>query len=125
MSNRYERIRAELAHAESSDAPASLEHLRNVLDEVAQLLDENLASAVLDHELSLRAAGARAGLTENAVGPRLAQSPRLAPYVRAGGRVTAKDILRARYDRETGQAPPPVAPSSTKPPMRFKPRRNT
>lgn len=130
MPNRYDRIRAELDRAESSDAPTSLEHLRTVLDEVTQLLDEQLASAVLDYELSLRAAGARAGLTENAVGPRLGETQALAAYARPDGRVTAKDIQRARYDKESGRTPiPPIAASApapaTKPAMRFKPRRNT
>lgn len=130
MSNRYDRIRTELNHAESSDAPTSLEHLRLVLDEVTLLLDENLASAVLDYELSLRAAGAKAGLTENAVGPRLAETPALAAYARPDGRVTAKDVQRARYDKLTGQfalplAVPSTTPSPAKPPMRLKPRRNT
>ncbi|WP_024793633.1 hypothetical protein [Tomitella biformata] len=126
MSNHYARIRAALAHAESADPPTALEHLRVVLDEASRLLDEQLASAVLDHDLSLRSAGAKAGLTENAVGPRLAGTPMLAAYARPDGRVMAKDIQRARYDKQTGQtATPPATASTTKPPMRFKPRRNT
>ena len=122
MFNRYERIRTELANAESADPPTALEHLRVVLEEVSRLLDEQLANSVLDDELSLRSAGAKAGLTENAVGPRLARTPQLAPYARPDGRVTAKEIQRARFDKESGvPAPPTIAPQ----PMRFKPRRNT
>lgn len=123
MSNRYVRIRDELTHAESADPPTALEHLRIVLEEVVELLDEQLALAVVDDELSLRSAAAKAGLTENAVGPRLARTPQLAPYARPDGRVTAKEIQRARYDKKGGVPAP--APTRTPPKtMRFKPRRN-
>lgn len=126
MFNRYERIREELDHAESADPPAALEHLRIVLEEVSELLNEQLAHAVLDYELSLRSAGARAGLTENAVGPRLAHTQLLAPYARPDKRVTAKEIQRARYDKKGGvPAPPPAAPAASPKPMRFKQRRTT
>lgn len=111
MSNRYVRIRDELTHAESADPPTALEHLRIVLEEV------------VDDELSLRSAAAKAGLTENALGPRLARTPQLAPYARPDGRVTAKEIQRARYDKKGGVPAP--APTRTPPKtMRFKPRRN-
>lgn len=122
MSTPYDRIRSELAHAESSDPSTALSHLRTVLEEVSRLLDEQLARAVVDDELSLRSAGAKAGLTENAVGPRLARTPQLAPYARPDGRVTAEEIRRARYDKKDGV---PAAPSTAPQPMRFKPRRNT
>lgn len=128
MSTSYDRIRAELAHAENADPAGSLPHLRAVLDEVSRLLDEQLARAVVDDELSLRSAGARAGLTENAVGPRLARTPMLAPYARPDGRVTAEEVRRARYDKKSQGTPglnvksaAPPAPAPT--PMRFKPRR--
>jgi hypothetical protein len=86
------------------------------------MLDEQLASAVVDDELSLAAAGKHAGLTENAVGPRLASTSRLAPYASTGGRVTAEDVKRARRDKYTREPLPPAAPAE---PMRFKPRRKT
>lgn len=127
MSDHYARIRAELALAESADAPTSLVHLRTVLEELTRLLDEQLAHAVVDDEMSLRAAAAKAGLTENAVGPRLAGTVMLGGYARADNRVTAKEIQRARYDKKTGvpaPAPPPAAVSESKP-MRFKARRTT
>lgn len=92
------------------------------MEEVTELLDEQLARAVLDDELSLRSAGAKAGLTENAVGPRLGNTPQFAGYARPDGRVTAKEIQRARYDKKGG-VPAPTPTSSQ--PMRFKPRRNT
>ena len=124
MSNRYKKIRADLAQAESAESAAqALQHLRSVLTEVGQLLDEKLASAVVDDELSLAAAGKFAGLTENAVGPRLANTARLAPYVTAGAaRITAEDVKRARKDKYARTPLPPAAPEE---PMRFKPRRNT
>jgi hypothetical protein len=121
MSDRYKLIRSHLDQAESSDSTAQvLQHLRSVLTEVGQLLDEQLASAVVDDELSIAAAGKHAGLTENAVGPRLASTARLAPYSTSGGRVSAEDVKRARQDKYTRQPLPPAAAAE---PMRFKPRR--
>lgn len=122
MSNPYEQIRSHLDHAEAADTAAqALQHLRLVLTEVGALLDEQLARAVVDDEISIAAAGKSAGLTENAVGPRLASTPRLAPYTTTG-RVTADDIKRARNDKWANTPLPPAAPPE---PMRFKPRRNT
>jgi hypothetical protein len=119
--NRYQLIREHLHEAESANSAAHvLQHLRAVLTEVGQLLDEQLASAVVDDELSLAAAGKHAGLTENAVGPRLANTARLAPYATTGGRVTAEDVKRARQHKYARQPLPPAAPAE---PMRFKPRR--
>ncbi|WP_024440935.1 hypothetical protein [Mycobacterium sp. UM_WGJ] len=124
MSNRYKLIRSHLDHAELANSAAqTLQHLRSVLTEVGQLLDEQLANAVVDDELSLAAAGKSAGLTENAVGPRLANTARLAPYVTAGAaRITAEDVKRARQDKYARKSLPPAAPAE---PMRFKPRRST
>ena len=123
MSNPYKQIRRHLADAESADTAAqALQFLRLVLTEVGGLLDEQLARAVVDDEMSLAAAGKSAGLSENAVGPRLANTARLAPYVTTGDRVTAEDVKRARYDRYAQTPLPPTAPPE---PMRFKPRRKT
>lgn len=67
ISNPYEQIRSHLAHAEAADTAAqALQHLRLVLTEVGQLLDAQLARAVVDDEMSIAAAGKSAGLTENA-----------------------------------------------------------
>ena len=120
MSNPYDLIRTELAQAQSAEPAAALLHLRAVIDQASQLLDQQLAKAVVDDGWSLRAAGANAGLTENAVGPRLARTAMLAPYASGNGRVTAEDVRRARYDKESGT--PPV-PADSPQPMRFKPRR--
>ena len=123
MSNRYNRIRQHLADAEAAESVAeTLRELRSVLTEVGELLDEQLARAVVDDEMSLAAAGKNAGLTENAVGPRLANTARLAPYATSGNRVTAEDVKRARADKYAHTPLPPAAPSE---PMRFKPRRTT
>lgn len=123
MPSRYERIRADLAHAETAaTADQALQHLRSVLTEVSQLLDEQLARAVVDDEMSIAAAGKSAGLTENAVGPRLASTPRLNPYVSSGDRITAEDVKRARNDKHAKTPLPPAPPAE---PMRFKPRRNS
>lgn len=126
MSNRYERIRSHLALAETADAAAdTLRHLRSALTEISELLDDHLARAVVDDEMSIAAAGKSAGLTENAVGPRLANTPRLAPYASAEGRVTAEGVKRARYDKHARNPLPPVAPPESSAPMRFKPRRTS
>ncbi|OBF38960.1 hypothetical protein A5719_17680 [Mycolicibacterium peregrinum] len=123
MSNPYEQIRSHLADAETAATTAeSLQLLRLVLTAVGKLLDEQLARAVVDDEMSLAAAGKSAGLTENAVGPRLANTARLAPYATTGGRVTAEDVKRARNDKHARTPLPPTPPTE---PMRFKPRRNT
>lgn len=123
MSNRYNRIRQHLAEAEGAESVAhTLQALRSVLTEVGELLDEQLARAVVDDEMSLAAAGKSAGLTENAVGPRLANTARLAPYATSGKRVTAEDVKRARSDKH---AQTPLPPAGCSEPMRFKPRRST
>ncbi|TRW86195.1 hypothetical protein FK535_06895 [Mycolicibacterium sp. 018/SC-01/001] len=121
MSNRYDRIRADLARAETApSADQALRHLRSALTEVSLLLDEQLARAVVDDEMSIAAAGKSAGLTENAVGPRLASTPRLNPYASNGARLTAEDVKRARNDKHARNPLPPATPAE---PMRFKPRR--
>ena len=123
MPNLYERIHADLAQAEAAPSAAqALQHLRSVLTGVSQLLDEQLARAVVDDEMSIAAAGKSAGLTENAVGPRLASTPRLNPYVTNGERITADDVKRARNDKHARN---PLPPASATEPMRFKPRRNS
>ncbi len=121
MSNRYARIRSELARAEKADSATALMHLRAVFDEVSQLIDEQLADAVVDGELSLRAAAEKVGLTENAIGPRLATTEKLGGYA-TGGRVNAKGVMRARFDQDAGVTPP--APPDVKQ-MQFKRRRPT
>lgn len=118
-------IRKALDDAETAGSARTadaLPLLRDAADRLADLLDGSMAQAVLDEGDSLRAAGARAGLSENAVGPRLARTPALAAYANADGRVTAAGVERARYDIETGT---PRAAAQPPKPMRFTPRRRT
>ncbi|KRB77966.1 hypothetical protein ASE01_07250 [Nocardioides sp. Root190] len=115
-------VRATLDQAEGLDSVGALPYLRHAADQLAELIDEAMATAVLSGQASLRGAGAKAGLTENAVGPRLARTRSLAAYADERGRVTAAGVERAKYDLETGQQRQPAA---TPAPMRFKPRRTT
>lgn len=115
----HEALRA----AAGLGAEEALPHLREAADRLTSLIDESLAEAVLSGKASLRSAGASAGLSENAVGPRLARTRTLGAYANDDGRVTAAAVERAKYDHETG-APRP-APAAPAQPMRFKPRRPT
>jgi hypothetical protein len=115
----YPHIRAELSAAEAASPMQALPHLRAALEALTALLDEVMAEAVLTEEASIRAVGARAGLSENAVGPRLARTQRLGAYANAEGRVTAAAIERAQYDLESGTPREPTQPT---PKLRFKPR---
>lgn len=118
-------IRAALDKAQAAGAHRvadALPLLRDAADRLTELLDDTMAQAVLEEGDSLRATGAKAGLSENAVGPRLARTAALAAYANADGRVTAAGVERARYDLETGT---PRAPAQPPKPMRFTPRRRT
>jgi len=114
-------IRAALAEAVDKDAEEALPHLRDAADRLTALIDESMAEALLSGKVSLRSAGAAAGLTENAVPPRLARTQTLGGYANDDGRVTAAAIERAKYDHESGTPKPAPAPAAA--PMRFKPRR--
>ena len=120
---RYDAIRDALATAaESSDPTEALPHLRTAADRLTDLIDDTMARALVTGRSSLRSVGAGAGLSENAVGPRIARTPMLAPYANESGRVTASGIERARYDHETGRTPQPGPEPESRPPMRFRPR---
>ena len=119
-------VRAALDASDGLEADEALPHLREAAERLTELIDESLAEAVLTGKASLRSAGARAGLSENAVGPRLARTRTLGGYANDGGRVTAAGVERAKYDAETGAPPPAAKPASpTERPMRFKPRRSS
>lgn len=115
-------VRDALDAARGLEADEALPLLREAADRLTAVIDESLAEAVLRGNASLRAAGARAGLSENAVGPRLARTRTLGGYANDAGRVTAAGVERAKYDQETG-TPAPAPPAAA--PMRFKPRRPT
>ena len=118
------RAREALAAADPADPAAALPRLREAQEHLSAAIDEAMAAAVVEGE-TLRSAGALAGLSENAVGPRLARTRTLAAYQSEDGRVTAAGVERARYDVERGRhtpLPPGAAPPA---PMRFRPRRPT
>lgn len=115
-------IRDALDAAQGLSADEALPLLREASDALTALLDESMARAVLEGQNSLRSAGARAGLSENAVGPRLARTRLLGAYAGETGRVTAAGVERARYDAESDAL---IAADAPPPPMRFKPRRTT
>jgi hypothetical protein len=118
------RAREVLQAADPSDPASALPRLREARELITAAIDEAMAAAVVEGE-TLRSAGALAGLSENAVGPRLARTRTLAAYQSEEGRVTAAGIERARYDVEQGRhqpLPPGAAPPA---PMRFRPRRPT
>jgi hypothetical protein len=120
---RYDVIRDALTTAAESPAPAeALPHLRRAADQLTGLIDDTMARALVTGRASLRSVGAGVGLSENAVGPRLARTPMLAPYANESGRVTASGVERARYDHETGRAPEPGPETESRPAMRFRPR---
>jgi len=116
-------VRRALEAAEGLAPDEALPHLREAADRLTELIDESMAEAVLTGKASLRSAGVRAGLSENAVGPRLARTQALGAYANDDGRVTAAAVERAKYDHEVGSPRP--APASKPQPMRFKPRRPT
>ncbi len=116
-----ESLRADLAAAEGLEPTAALPHLRSAADRLTGLIDDTMAQAVLAGQASLRSAGASVGLSENAVGPRLARTSSLGAYANDAGRVTAAGVQRAQYDQETGTA----RTAEPREPLRFKPRRNT
>ena len=116
-------VRAALEAAVGKEADEALPHLRAAADRLTALIDESMAEALLAGRVSLRAAGAAAGLTENAVPPRLARTRTLGAYANEDGRVTAAGVERAKYDHESGTPRPAPAPAAA--PMRFKPRRRT
>ena len=81
------------------------------------------AAAVLTEGSTIRQTATLAGLTENAVGPRLARTSLLAAY-REGDRVTRTGVERARYDLEEGRHKvSPPTPDDERPPLRFRARR--
>ena len=109
-----------LSAAAGLDPDAALPHLREAADRLTALIDESMAEALVAGKASLRSAGASAGLSENAVPPRLARTRLLGAYANEDGRVTAAAVERAKYDHEEGTPKPAPAPAA---PLRFKPRR--
>lgn len=107
------------------DEPAdALPHLRAAQEHLTLAIDEAMAATIVEEGSSIRTAGQLAGLSENAVGPRLARTTLLAAYGSEAGRVTAAGVERARYDIEEGRHRTTDS-SAARPPLRFRARRNT
>ncbi|GAA5035507.1 hypothetical protein GCM10023258_37450 [Terrabacter aeriphilus] len=114
-----------LAASDPTRPREALPLLRRAQEHLTAAIDEAMAAALVADGGTIRTTGALAGLSENAVGPRLARTRLLAAYGTEAGRVTATGVERARYDLEQGRHRPAPAPAPTDPPapMRFRARR--
>jgi hypothetical protein len=117
---------AELRRVDPALPDDALPLLRAAQEHLTVALDEAMAATVVEG-WSMRSAGALAGLSENAVPPRLARTNLLRAYGDAAGRVTRGAVERARYDLEMGRHPAeaPMTQAELEPPkpMRFRARR--
>ena len=121
-------IRAAVAALDAADpsAPATaLPLLREAQQHLTVAVDEAMAAVLVNEGGSIRTTGALAGLSENAVGPRLARTRLLAAYGSESGRVTAAGVERARYDLEEGRHRDGIDLPEPPTPMRFRARRAT
>jgi hypothetical protein len=116
-------VAAALDRVDASSPSDALPHLREAHVRLTAAIDEAMALAIVEQGASIRQAGALAGLSENSVPPRLAMTESLAPYSDESGRVSAKAVERARYDRERGLSPAPAAAPQTRAAMTFRRRR--
>jgi hypothetical protein len=120
-----EAASAALARADATAPSAALPLLRAAQEHVTAAIDEAMAAVLVTEGGSIRTAGALAGLSENAVGPRLARTRLLAAYGSESGRVTAAGVERARYDLEEGRHRDATDLPDHPRPMRFRARRTT
>lgn len=116
--------RAALDRVDPTRPVEALPLLREAQEHVIRAIDEAMAAAVTTEGTTIRTAGLLAGLTENAVGPRLARTRLLAAYRSESGRVTAAGVERARYDLEEGRHRT-IDPDGQSAPLRFRARRTT
>lgn len=116
--------RAALAQVDADQPGQALPHLRAAQDHLTRAIDEAMAGAIVEEGSTIRTAGQLAGLSENAVGPRLARTTLLAAYGSDAGRVTASGVERARYDLEEGRHRT-TETGTEPPPLRFRARRTT
>ena len=112
-----------LGRADASRPLDALPLLRAAQEHLTTAVDEAMAAVLVADGETIRTAGALAGLSENAVGPRLARTSLLGAYGSEAGRVTAAGVERARYDLEEGRHRP--APDAPGRPLRFRARRST
>ena len=128
LARSVDQARAALDDVDTEVPSTALPHLRLAAEHVSAAIDAAMASVILEEGATIRTAGALAGLSENAVGPRLARTRDLGAYTAETGRVTAKGVERALYDLEQGRhqpapaAAPPAAPRPAAP-LRFRARR--
>ena len=118
--------RAALTAVEPQSPIEALPLLRVAQSFVTRAIDEAMAAVVLDQGGSIRTAGALAGLSENAVGPRLARTALLSAYgseTRRRGRTgalrpRARTPPRPRRDDDAATAALPGSPPhlKTRPP---------
>jgi hypothetical protein len=113
---------AALRQVDPDQPGEALPHLRAAQDHLTRAIDEAMAAAIVEEGTTIRSVGQLAGLSENAVGPRLARTTLLAAYGSDAGRVTASGVERARYDLEEGRHRTAEAGTT---PLRFRARRNT
>jgi hypothetical protein len=118
-----EAARDALGRTDASAPLEALPLLRAAQEHLTTAVDEAMAAVLVAEGGTIRTAGALAGLSENAVGPRLARTSLLGAYGSEGGRVTAAGVERARYDLEEGRHRP--APDASGRPLRFRARRGT
>ncbi|MET3962837.1 hypothetical protein ABIE44_002771 [Marmoricola sp. OAE513] len=118
------QARRALDNIDTENPTDALPQLREAVERLTDAIDETMAALLLEEQSSLRAAGTLAGLSENAVGPRLARTQLLGAYATPEGRVTARGVERALYDKELGRKPEPSPQQTEQQPMRFKPRRS-
>lgn len=112
-----------LAASDPTRPREALPLLRRAQEHLTAAIDEAMAAALVADGGTIRTTGALAGLSENAVGPRLARTRLLAAYGTEAGRVTAAGVERARYDLEQGRHRAAPAPTDPPAPMRFRARR--
>ena len=115
--------REALARTDASRPLEALPLLRAAQEHLTAAVDEAMAAVLVAEGGTIRTAGALAGLSENAVGPRLARTSLLGAYGSKAGRVTAAGVERARYDLEEGRHRP--GPEASDRPLRFRARRST
>ena len=111
-----------LAQVDPDKPSEALPLLREASENLTEAMDAAMAAVILEEGSTIRQAGQLAGLSENAVGPRIARAPALAPYSEVSGRVTARGVERARYDLELGRKPEKDKNEPAKP-LRFRARR--
>ncbi|EWT01365.1 hypothetical protein N865_08585 [Intrasporangium oryzae NRRL B-24470] len=114
-----------LSGVDPSRPSEALPLMRAAQEHLTRAIDEAMAAVLLSEGGTIRTAGQLAGLSENAVGPRLARTTQLAAYGSESGRVTAAGVERARYDLEEGRHRDASALGEAPRPLRFRARRPT